>query len=51
MTARENSPAASGDATRAQTLVAPADCPKTRTRDGSPPNVRAFLFTQESAAI
>ena len=48
--ARENSPRAAGTASRAATLMAPADSPKTVTCDGSPPNDDALAPTHSSAA-
>ncbi len=45
------SPAARGAPSRAPTLMAPADSPKTVTRAGSPPKASMFSRTQVRAAI
>ncbi|MEY9484405.1 hypothetical protein RKD26_000199 [Streptomyces calvus] len=49
--ARRKSPRASGMVIRAVTEIAPADCPKTVTLSGSPPNAAMFSRTQRRAAI
>ena len=51
ISARENSPCASGLATSRQVSTAPADSPNTNSRFGSPPNLAMFVCTQRSAAI
>ena len=49
-TARVKSPAAASMASSAAIDPAPADSPKTVTRDGSPPNAAMFSRTHRSAA-
>ena len=49
--ARWKSPLASGDAVRLWTALAPADCPATVTREGSPPNAAMLSCTHRTAAI
>lgn len=51
ISARENSPAARGEATRAQVSIAPADSPNNITRAGSPPKAAMLFCTHWSAAI
>lgn len=51
MMARSKRLAASGRASRAAIVIAPADSPITVTRLGSPPNAQMLRRTQRSAAI
>ena len=46
-----NMTVASGDAVRLCTPLAPADCPATVMRSGSPPNAAMLACTQRTAAI
>jgi hypothetical protein len=51
MSALEKRPFASGELMRRHVERPPADSPKRRTLDGSPPNAAMFFWTQRRAAI